>query len=80
MYFLYLLADALHGFCHSTEYHDKYLPVPFSNLSEGYMYWSDVRNGSLSRAFFDGTNVEVLLRTEDNVIGKVSVCLFVYLN
>ena len=41
------------------------------------MYWSDVINGSLNRAFLNGTNAEVLLRTEDPVIGEINFVRFV---
>ena len=36
------------------------------------MYWSDVNTGSLNRAFLNGTSAEVLLHTEDFVIGRIS--------
>ena len=46
------------------------------------MYWSDVFNGSLNRAFLNGTNAEILLRTEDPVIGEIkfcSLCIGIYI-
>jgi low density lipoprotein receptor-related protein 5/6 len=43
------------------------------HYSEGYMYWSDVRTGSLNRAFLNGTSAEVLLHTEDPVIDGIAV-------
>jgi hypothetical protein len=43
------------------------------HYSEGYMYWSDIRNGTLNRAFLNGANVEVLFHTDDPLIIDLAV-------
>jgi hypothetical protein len=55
-----LHTDPLSGIIVGLDYH----------YSEGYMYWSDVRHGTLNRALLNGSNDEVLLYTDDPVIGK----------
>jgi hypothetical protein len=37
------------------------------------MYWSDIRNGTLNRAFLNGANVEVLFHTDDPLIIDLAV-------
>jgi hypothetical protein len=47
--------------------------IYWTEAIQGYMYWSDVRTGSLNRAFLNGTSAEVLLHTEDPVIDGIAV-------
>ena len=58
------------GFLFAESVQSIYTSILSSLYSEGYMYWSDVLNGSLNRAFLNGTNPEVLLYTDDPVIGE----------